>query len=100
MTLTSKESTALASSLLSAGIPTVFQLADGGNLATSLANAVFEGDHGAARLWGGFLFSIAALTLAGAAIIGPYNGTAGQFCLAAGVAALALAVIVVVEGGR
>lgn len=100
MTLTSKESTALASSLLSAGIPTAFQLADGGRLATSLANAVFEGDRSAARLWGGFLFGIAALTLAAAAVIGPYNGTAGQFCLAAGVASVMLAVIVVVEGGQ
>lgn len=100
MTLTSKESTALGASLLAAGIPTGFQLADGGNLAAGLANAVFEGDRESARLWGGFLFSVAALMLGAAAVIGPFNGTRGQFCLAAGVASLMLAIIVIIEGGR
>ncbi|WP_115863378.1 hypothetical protein [Halorussus litoreus] len=100
MTLTSKETTALVSSFVAAGLPTTFQLADGGNLAASFANAVFEGDRDAARIWGGALFALAALMLGGAAVIGPLNGTYGQLSLAGGVASLMLGIIVVVEGGQ
>jgi len=100
MTLTSKETTALASSLLASGVPTVFQAVEGGNLTVSFANAIFEGDQGAARLWGGFGFALAALALIGAAIVGPLNGTYGQLALAGGVASLMLGVVVVIEGGQ
>src|SRR6056297_3574002 len=100
MTLTSKETTALAASGLASGIPTLFQLADGGNLTASFANAVFEGDRETARLWGGFGFGLVALALLAAAVVGPLNGTYGQLSLAGGVASLMLGLIVVVEGGQ
>lgn len=100
MTLTAKETTVAASSLLSTGITTAFSLADGGSLMAGFADAVFEGDRGAARLWSGFGFGIAALVLGGAAVLGPLNGTSGFLTLAAGAAALGLAAICIVEGGR
>ncbi|WP_158055972.1 hypothetical protein [Halorussus halophilus] len=100
MTLTAKETTVAGSSVLAAGLPTLFSLASGGDLTASFANVVFEGDRGAARLWGGFGFGIISLVLIGAAVLGPLNGTYGHLSLALGIASLCLGGIVVVEGGR
>lgn len=98
--LTSKETTVAGTSILAAGVPTLFLLTDGEDLTTRLANEVFEGDKGSARLWAGFGFAVCALILGGAAVIGPFNGFRGFASLAAGIASLMLALAVIVEGGR
>jgi len=100
MVLTAKETAVAAGGLVASALPTGFQLAEGPDMATSLANAIFEGDKGAARIWGGAAFLLAAAVLGGAAVVGPLNGTYGHLSLGGGFACLMMALVVVVEGGR
>lgn len=100
MTLTAKETTVAATSLLSTGVTALFANASGGRLTTQFANAVFEGDRGSARLWAGAGFIIAGAVLAGAAVFGPFNGTSGFTLLALGMACVGLAITAVVQGGQ
>jgi len=100
MTLTAKETTVAATSLLSTGATSLFASASGGDLTTQFANAVFEGDRGAARLWAGAGFVAFGAILVAAAAYGPFNGTSGFSILSLGMACIGMAIIAVVEGGQ
>lgn len=100
MTLTAKETTVAGTSLLSTAVTALFAIANGGRLTSQFADAVFEGDREAARLWAGLGFLVSGLVLAGAAVFGPFNGTTGFLTLSLGMASLGLAIIAVVQGGR
>ncbi len=99
MVLTAKESIAGGSALLSTITTGAFAATSSDDLVAGLADAVFEGDRGAAKMWAAAGLLLSGLALGSLAVFGPLNGTRGFGSLSFGATFIGLAAYTALDGG-